>query len=139
MGSLKDILTKISSWFKSKAPDKSSSSIYKWILGIFMGALSLFGLAYAAYVQWKHSKLIAKLLHDRDLAAEDVKQKELEKKTQEHQVFIDIIDQDIKLLKIKEETLKAQAAKAEADHKTIKEQIDDIKNWDDADRFNSSH
>lgn len=141
MEKLKEVLKSISNWFKTTGESKaaSKSSVYKWLLTIFVGAISLLGLAYAWYVQWKQGKELAKLRHEKDVVAEEVFHKELEKLDKEASGKAHDLDQEIILLTIKEDTIKANITKAENDHKTIKDQIENIRDWASADRINRAN
>lgn len=141
METLKKYLTKLKDWLTAKGESKnsSSSSIYKWVLGIVVGAISLLGLAYAAYVQYKQGKELAKLKHEKDLAAEKLKQDELKAKIATHE--LDIVESLKNIADSKQELkdLEEKLKKAEEDNKRISDEINAIDNWAAADEFNRKH
>ena len=140
MDKLQSILTSIKDWFVSKGESKNSSgsTTYKWLIGLFVGALSLLGLAYAVWVQYKQGKELAKLKHEKDLAEEKLKQDEFNKKVAVHDLDIVESNKNIADSKKEIEELEVKLKKAEEDNKRISDEINAINDWDSSDGINKS-
>lgn len=137
----KNILTSIKDWFVAKGESKntSNSSTYKWLISLFVGALSLIGLAYAAWVQYKQGKELAKLKHEKDLAEQVLIREKLDARVNVEEDKSKDLEQKVKLSEIKLIEIDHNLTKAKDDHEQISNEIKAIDNWDAADSFNKSH
>lgn len=124
-------------WFKDKGSPKTDNSDEKsgWVTRVVLGLLVFAVVAYLAYKATSKGKELAKLKHDRDLAAEETRQAKLDwdlgelddeiaeklKNLDKAQKELASLDKDLENL---ENTTEFERIKIEA-----------IENWDDMDSY----
>ena len=102
---------------------------------IMMGVAAFVVVAYLSYKAYKRAKVLAKAKHDRDMAKEALKQKELEWELAPINEEIEEKLRAVTELKEKVKDLDAEHARLEEVYDYEEAKIGAIKNWDDMDSY----
>ena len=136
MSDEKELLDKIVNWLKDKK--NSDSGVWGWVSGLLVTAVSMIVLGILYWKAYKQGQKLAKLLHERDVAEQEVVRNELiavvennEAKIAERSKKIDAIYNDIKVIDLR-------LGELENAKQTTTARIASLKGWDDIDSYLSS-
>ena len=134
-----DTLSKVTEWVSNQGKAQTErSSPASWVMGLLVAAVAMIGLGIAYWRARKQGKEIAKLKHEKDVAARDKEQADLAHK---------ITKSSVRAAKLRAKGRRAEITIEEVDRKlkeieenatSTRSQIDALKNWDDVDRYLSS-
>jgi septal ring factor EnvC (AmiA/AmiB activator) len=127
---------KLATWVKSQGYlQKERAGTRGWLVGLGIATVAFLGIAALLWRQRMAGAALAKLQHERDVAAQEAKRAEA-------QVHIRENERKIEELQAKANDARARIVDIDAkitqvDHQRSKaiDDIDDLKNWRDVDRY----
>lgn len=132
----KPALDKLSDLVKNQGEKQQDrSGLVKLLAGIGIGLLAIGTIAFLYYRLWKQSRELAKLRHERDLAAERINQAKLKKEVEGINKSIKVIDLATDKAQKELKKLDDELLKTEIKTNETKKTIDDISNWRDLDNY----
>lgn len=114
---------------------KESTGPKKWVLALVGVALSGLLIASLYFILRRKGKELAKLKHDRDLAAAKAESLELAAKTSKNTAIASKLLDNADRLRQEIQGLHEQMDVLESERKETHEKIDALRTWDDLDRY----
>lgn len=128
--------SKVVSWFKTKGDgQKDRGASWKWVIGVIVSLFAVVAVFYLKYKINKKNKLLAKLLHERDVAVEKEHALNLKKDIEEDEVEIAKLDAQLEYISSKINDLETTTKVLDKELTTETIKIDAIENWEDMDRY----
>lgn len=121
-------------WVKGQSETQQDrKGPWAWIAGLVVTLVSMAGLAFMAYREWKQGKEIAKLKHERDVAEEVKHRGEMAKQVTKNEVRAAVLRKKGRDAEEKIKELDEQLKGLEENATKNNQEIDALRNWRDVD------
>ena len=133
---IKALGSKAVAWTADKGDKrKDSGTSWKLISGLAVSAIVFFMIAYFSFRAWRTGRKLAKALHERDVAKEDLRSAETRKVRENLEEKIAEAEQDAKEAFLDAREAGRKVVRYEEELEIEREKINAIKNWKDIDRY----
>lgn len=133
---LQELKKTVSGWIvDQKKTQAKRSAPWKWIIGAFVGVVTLITMALLHWQAVRKGREVAKLKHKQDVAQQKVLRSQLAIKTDALKAETDAYLDTVKDLRIQYGLLGVRAEEVEEEKKKALEKINAIKNWQDVDKY----
>lgn len=130
------MLQKIVDWVDSqgkKQPERNR--VWRWVLGLGIGAIVLFFLTYMAWRAYKQGRELAKLKHERDVNVQRQIKAEKDALLEANTEKIDKHAETLVHLRNENKQIDAAIQAIEEEYLSTKERINALQTWDDIDKY----
>lgn len=132
----KSVVERVVDWANSQGGEqKSRSRPWRWVVGLGIGAVVLFFIAFLTWRAFRQGRELAKLKHERDVGEQN-------KIRAEKEMLLEANERDISKYNAKVWELRGEIKRiddgieaVEEENRRAKESIDALQTWDDVDKW----
>lgn len=120
---------------KSRSAAQQPSKPWGWVVGIFASIMVFVALSFLAWRAWKKGREIAKLKHKMDVAQEEKRWLEIDKKLTQNAEMREELEKETADLQKRIDHSKNLIVELEKERKEAHSTIDKVSSWADVDRI----